>query len=91
MHACRLTKASCEQCFIEKVGTLGEVFIPVSVGWSKCIAVQKAIVSIHTEDGRITLLGNRLRIFKDALVDEKELGSDAEFEAALKEHFNIVL
>ena len=53
--------------------------------------MQKAIVSIHTEDGRITLLGNRLRIFKDALVEEKELDSDAEFEAALKEHFNIVL
>jgi N-hydroxyarylamine O-acetyltransferase len=50
---------------------------------------QRAIACLHTEEGRITLNGQRLRIFRDALVDEKQLGSQEEVDAALKEHFNI--
>lgn len=46
---------------------------------------------IHTEDGRITLTDKRLRVFKDALVEEKELGSDAEVDEALSTHFGIAL
>jgi len=50
---------------------------------------QTPIVCLHTEEGRVTLNGKRLRVFKDALVDEKQLGSQEEVDAALKEHFNI--
>jgi hypothetical protein len=46
-------------------------------------------VCLQTEEGRITLNGQRLRIFKDATLDEKQLGSQEEVDAALKEHFNI--
>ena len=48
-----------------------------------------AVACIHNEEGRVTLTDKRLRIFKDALVDEKELGSDAEVEEALATHFGI--
>ena len=53
--------------------------------------LQVAVACIHAEDGRITLTDKRLRVFKDALVDEKELGSDAEVEEALSTHFGITL
>ena len=60
---------------------------------SECISklLQVAVACIHTDDGRITLTDKRLRVFKDALVDEKELGSDAEVEEALSTHFGITL
>ena len=61
------------------------------MGCEDLVLLQNAIACIHTEDGRITLQDKRLRIFKDALVDEKELSSDAEIEQALKEHFGIEL
>ena len=56
-----------------------------------CVPWQTPIACLHTEEGRITLNGKRLRVFRDALVDEKQLGSQEEVDAALKEHFNISL
>lgn len=52
---------------------------------------QVAVACIHTEEGRITLTDKRLRIFRDALVDEKELGNDTEVEEALSTYFGISL
>ena len=52
-------------------------------------ALQVPIVVIHTEEGRVTLQGRRLRVFSDALVDEKQLQSDAEVDEALAKYFGI--
>ena len=53
------------------------------------VALQVPIVCIHTEEGRITLQGRRLRVFSDALVDEKQLQSDAEVDETLAKYFGI--
>ena len=53
------------------------------------LAPQVPIVCIHTEEGRVTLQGKRLRVFSDALVDEMQLQSDAEVDEALAKYFGI--
>lgn len=64
---------------------------------SRCLSscpyhlLQMAIACLHTDEGRITLQDRRLRIFRDALVDERQLDSDADVDAALAEHFGIQL
>lgn len=51
----------------------------------------KKICSLATRDGRITLTDNRLIVTRNLQREKTLLKSELEWEAALREHFNIVL
>jgi N-hydroxyarylamine O-acetyltransferase len=51
----------------------------------------KSVCSIATPDGRITVTDRRLTFTRNGIREERLLASDAEWRAALKEHFAIVL
>ncbi|WP_371262747.1 arylamine N-acetyltransferase [Paenibacillus sp. OV219] len=50
---------------------------------------QTPILAIRTSEGRITVFGNELRIFKDSDVEVIKPENDAEFDTALLKYFGI--
>lgn len=52
---------------------------------------RKSVCSMAIAGGRITVADRRLIFTRDGSRDERLLASDAEWRAALREHFNIVL
>jgi N-hydroxyarylamine O-acetyltransferase len=52
---------------------------------------RKSVCSMATLDGRITVADRRLIFTHDGIREERPLASDAEWRAALKKHFKIVL
>jgi N-hydroxyarylamine O-acetyltransferase len=52
---------------------------------------QKRLCSMPTQEGRVTVSGNTLKITTPAGVREEELTSEAAFEEALQQYFNITL
>jgi N-hydroxyarylamine O-acetyltransferase len=52
---------------------------------------QQRICSLATNEGRITLTGNLLKITNNGITTETEVSSEAEFESLLSNHFGITL